>query len=331
MTTVDSQPSWDHSVQASIQSNGGIHVILGTGQVGQSVARVLCAYDVDVRVVNRSGDVPNDIEPKVEALRADMSNPDAARAACEDASVVYFCLQPPYDRWPELFPPLLETVLNAVAQTDGRFVLADNLYAYGPVSGPINEEVPTNATGPKGKTRARMAETVLKAHESGRTRTTIGRASDLYGPGITSSIAGKQLFRPIRAGGTVWFPGDPDLPHTYTYIHDFARALVVLGSRERALGRAWHVPSAKTLSTREFVELASDVAGTEPTVRRLPSWLVESLGFVSSTFRQLRETQYQRSAPFVVTHEDFAAAFDYEPTPHSEALDQTIAWYRAEA
>lgn len=306
----------------------GTHVVLGTGQVGHAVTQLLCARNADVRVVNRSGTVPEDIRTEVEAVSADVSNPDAARSACEGASVVYFCLQPPYDKWAELFPPLLDGAIAAAEAAGARFVMADNLYMYGPVSGPVHEELGATATTGKGAIRAEMARSVREAHEEGRVGAAIGRASDFYGPGVTTSIVGAQVFEKVVDGGTVWFPANPDVPHTYTYIRDFARALVTLGEYERALGEVWHVPSARTLTTRQFVTLAGDVAGTNPTVRGLPSWLVRLLGVVSQTLSQLADTQYQRSKPFVVDSTKFEQSFDFRPTPHREALEQTVSWYR---
>jgi len=306
----------------------GSHVVLGTGQVGHAVAQLLCAWDAEVRVVNRSGTIPDDIRADVEVVSADISNPSEARNACEGASVVYFCLQPPYDKWEALFPPLLDGAITAAEAADARFVMADNLYMYGPVSGPVHENLDSAATAGKGAIRAQMARTVQKAHETGRIRAAVGRASDFYGPGVTTSIVGTQVFEKVLDGGTVWFPGNPDTLHTYTYIYDFARALLTLGTYERALGEIWHVPSAKTLTTRQFVSLAGDVAGTNPTVRRLPSWLLKPLGLVSPTLGQLTDTHHQRSKPFVVDSTKFEESFECSPTPHREALEQTVAWYR---
>jgi nucleoside-diphosphate-sugar epimerase len=319
------------STPERVEFDPGLHVVLGTGQVGTAVARLLGTGDADLRVVNRSGAVPADLRRAGEVISADASDPDAARAACGGASVVYFCLQPPYDRWPELFPALLDGALAGAAAADATFVMADNLYAYGPVDGEITEDCEYGATGERGRTRAEMARSVLSAHEAGRVRTTIGRASDFYGPGVTESIVGRRVFRGVLDGGTVWYPGDPGLPHTYTYVGDFARALLALGTHEAALGEAWHVPSAETLTTREFVKLAGDVAGTDPIVRHLPSWVVKPLGLASTTLGQLAETQSQRTNPYVVSHEKFAAAFDLEPTPHREAIRRTLDWYRTTA
>src|SRR6266508_1691804 len=52
--------------------------------------------------------------------------------------------------------------------------------------------------------------------------------------------------------------GDPDQLHTYTFIGDFGRALAVLGERDEALGEVWHVPSAPTMTTRQFIELIAE-------------------------------------------------------------------------
>lgn len=307
----------------------GTHVVLGTGQIGHAVADYLSACEAEVRVVNRSGEAPADLRNRVTSVGADVVDPVAARDACEGASVVYFCLQPPYGRWADLFPPLLDGAIEGAAAADARFVMADNLYMYAQIEGPIHEDVPVGPQSDKGRVRAALARSVLDAHDDGRIRATIGRASDFYGPGVTASIAGDRLFPQVSEGGTVWYPGDPDQPHTYTYVRDFARALVTLGVHESALGTVWHVPSADTLTTREFVALAGEVAGTDPTVRGVPSWLLGVLGYVVPTLGQLTETGYQRTEPFVVSSEQFEENFDVEPTPHREALAATVEWYRS--
>ena len=49
--------------------------------------------------------------------------------------------------------------------------------------------------------------------------------------------------------------GDPDVPHTVTYIEDFGRALAgALGERDEALGEVWHVPNAEPVTMR-FVQM----------------------------------------------------------------------------
>jgi len=46
--------------------------------------------------------------------------------------------------------------------------------------------------------------------------------------------------------------------------------------------------------------------------------------------REVRETTYQFRAPFVIDASKFEAAFGHlEPTPHRDAIQRTVAWYRS--
>jgi hypothetical protein len=61
-------------------------------------------------MVNRSGraSVPHGVE----VIGGDATDEAFAREASEGASVVYFALNPPYNKWPELFPRLQAGVLE---------------------------------------------------------------------------------------------------------------------------------------------------------------------------------------------------------------------------
>ena len=303
------------------------HVILGTGPLGLSLARTLSEQDEDVRAVNRSGEAP--LPAGIAVQQADLSVAEEAGQAIDDASIVYFCVQPAYTDWPALFPPLLDNAIDAAEQTGARLVVADNCYMYGPTDEQLTEDLPYEATGRKGRTRAAMARTALEAHESGRVDVTIGRASDFYGPHVTISSVGERVFANALAGKSISVLGNPDTLHTYTYIDDFAQALVTLGEHEKALGEAWHVPAAETITTREFVELVRKSTGTDSRLRPMPSWLFRAVSTFSGELKELRETMYIFEEPFVVDHSKFADTFGADPTPHEKAIEQTLDWYRS--
>ena len=74
----------------------------------------------------------------------------------------------------------------------------------------------------------------------------IGRASDFFGAGVTEINAGRaglrqRRRRPKRAD----FLGNPDLPHTYSYVPDIAAGLATLGTDDRAIGQVWHLPGPR--------------------------------------------------------------------------------------
>jgi nucleoside-diphosphate-sugar epimerase len=237
------------------------HVVLGAaGGTGSAVVRELAARGLRVRAVTRGGTV--DVPEGVEQAAADVGTAEGARRACEDAAVVYHCAQPDYRKWPELFPPITQAVLEGAARAGAKLVFADNLYLYGPAEGPMTEETPQRAESRKGHTRIEMAEAILRAHAEGTLRCTIGRSSDYYGPRGTGTTAGENIMKPALRGKRARWLGSLDQPHTLNYLEDMARVLVTLGERDEADGQVWHLPAAEPLTGRQFVELVFAEAGT---------------------------------------------------------------------
>src|ERR1051326_1508247 len=207
-----------------------LHVVLGaSGGVGNAVVRALVAQGKRVRGVTRSGKA--DAPTSVELVAADTSNLDQARAACRDASVVYFCANPPYNRWAQDFPPLLEGAIAGASEAKAKLIATANLYVYAPTTQPMTEDLPWAPITRKGKVRAAMDERLMAAHRNGEVQAAIGRASDYFGPGAVNSVTGERLFDALLAGKAIQWLGRLDVPHTFAYIDDFGRGLATLGER----------------------------------------------------------------------------------------------------
>jgi len=308
---------------------GSLHVVLGTGPLGLALILHLAATKQRVRAVSRHG--RDDLPADVEFVTANLADVSEARRACDGADVVYHCANPPYAEWPELHPPLMRAVIEAASSAGAKLVFGDNLYAYGPVDRPVMEDLPYRASGPNGATRARIAEDLMSAHEQGRIRATIGRGSDFFGPDAHQSTVGDQVFARALAGKPARMLGDPDAPHTVTYIEDLARGLATLGIREEALGAVWHVPNAETVTMRRFVDMAFEAAGREPRLRTAPRWGLALAGLFNPTIRAVREQLYQSERPWVVDSGKFERAFGWRATPLPEAIRATTVWFRARA
>src|SRR5690606_30593324 len=186
----------------------------------------------------------------VEVRAADVRDVAAATEACRGAAVVYVCLNAPLREWPEQWPQLMHGAIEGAVAAGAALVYADDLYAYGLPRGALAEDQPAAARGPKGLTRAIVAGMPMEVHHSSKLRAAIGRASDLYGPGVTASFAGEQVFGRAVAGRSARLLGAADAPHTYTFVDDFARALVTLGEHDEAFGEVWHVPGAPPVTQR---------------------------------------------------------------------------------
>jgi nucleoside-diphosphate-sugar epimerase len=309
---------------------GDLHVVFGTGAVGMSVMDELIRRGPRrVRMVNRSGRAR--VPDGVEVVGGDATDEAFAREASEGASVVYFALNPPYDKWPELFPPLQAGVIEGAASAGAKLVAMENLYMYGPTGGrPLTEDLPYAPNTRKGSVRAIMSEELMEAHTSGRVRVAIGRASDSFGPRVLVSAAGEQVFGRAVDGKSAQLAGDPDQPHTYTYAPDVGRGLVILGEREEALGQAWHLPSPETLTTREFVEMIFEEVGKPARVQAAPKILLRAIGLFNPGIRETIEMLYEFEEPFVVDHSKFEEAFGEQATPLRESIRGTVRWYREE-
>jgi nucleoside-diphosphate-sugar epimerase len=299
-----------------------LHVVFGTGPVGRAVMQALVEKGKNVRMVNRSGQ--GQFPAGVEIVAGDAADPAVTRKLCQGAAVVYNCTNPPYTQWPQLFPPLQAGVMAGAAAAGAKLVVMENVYMYGPTHGqPLTEGLPYAAATRKGITRAHMAEELLEAHASGKVRVAIGRASDFFGPGVRDSAAGERLFGPAVSGKTIQLLGNPDLLHTYTYIPDIGRGLVILGERDEALGQAWHLPSPRTITTRAFIELVCKEAGTTPHIQAAPRLLIQGLGLFNPLMRELAEMLYEFEEPFVLDSSKFEKAFGYGATPLEEAVQVT--------
>lgn len=308
------------------------YVIFGTGQLGLAIMDELVAKGLPVRMVNRRGRAPEPLPPAVELLAGDVTNPQDVARLSAGAKITFLCAQPPYNEWPEKFPPIVRGALEGLAGQGIKLVFGDNLYMYGPTQGrPIHEGLPYAATGRKGRTRAFMANMLLDAHQQGQVPVVIGRASDFYGPRVTDSAVGEMLFAAALAGQTVNMLGDVNLPHTYTYIRDFARALITLSQHDEAYGQAWHVPNDVTLSTRQFVNLVAQAVGRSVKIRTMGRLGVTLIGLFHPILREMKEMLYEFEEPYLVEHHRFAERFGAQVTPHQVAIQETVQWYRQKA
>jgi nucleoside-diphosphate-sugar epimerase len=305
-----------------------LHVVFGTGQVGSALAAHLAGMGAAVRTVSRSR--PATLADGADWRAADVSDPEAAADAAKGAAVVYQCVNAPYTQWPELFPPLQRGVLAAAERNGALLVVLENLYGYGPTGGkPMTEDLPLAATTVKGRTRAAMTGELLAAAAAGRVRLAIGRASDFFGPGVTAgSTLGERVFGNALAGRRADFIGNPDLPHTYSYVPDIAAGLAVLGTDPRAAGQVWHLTGPQTVTTRALLDLVAGEVGHPVAIRALPKLAVRALGLVNPLMRELAEMAYEFDQPFVLDTSKYQSAFAAAGTPLADAIAATVAWYR---
>lgn len=305
------------------------HLIFGTGAVGQAIMHALVKRGKSVTMVNRSGKMA-ETPASVKVIKGDANDQALTAQQAQGVSHVYNATNPPYENWDTLFPPLNTSILRAASKANARLIVMDNLYMYGPTNGKlITEDLPYKPNGKKSLTRANMANELLDAHKRGDVRVVMGRSPDFFGPAVTGSSVGDMLFYAAISGKPGQLLFNIDLPHTYSFVPDIGEALVTLGENDDAYGKAWHLPNARTTTTREFVKILYETVGQPMKTQVIGLRMSKVLSLFVPILREVQEMSYSGTNAYIVDDAPYKKRFGDHATKLETAIAQTVAWYRA--
>ena len=298
------------------------YVVVGTGAIGTLVADQLAAAGHSVIAISRHA-APSK-SPMVEHVAGDASDAKFLARQAVDAAAIFNCVNPPYHRWPQEWPPIAAALLHAAEETGAVLTTLSNLYAYGTPTGPLTPETPLRATYAKAQVRGQMWLDAKAAHDANKIRATEVRASDFIGPTGFGII--NRLVPSIVAGKNVQVLGNPDAPHSWTYTVDVAKTLIEAAQNKTAWGRAWHVPTNPPRTQRQVVEELAEAAGVGPVkVSVVPNALLRLLGLFNPQMREVLITMYQFEQPFVIDDTATRRELGLSPTAWEEVLQATVS------
>ncbi|MDQ2998881.1 MAG: NAD-dependent epimerase/dehydratase family protein [Chloroflexota bacterium] len=307
--------------------NHELHVVFGTGPLGIWTMRELVERGKRVRMINRSGR-KDGLPDGVEITKGDAYAVTDTTALTRGATAVYQCAQPPYNQWAGNFPRMQAAILDGAAANGARLIVGENLYMYGDPNGqPLTEASPYAAHTRKGAIRQAMTEALFAAHRAGKLRVASARASDFFGP--DDPIYGGLWYQPALAGKRLNMLGRLDVPHSFSYVPDFGKALAILGTREEGLGRAWHIPSPPPVTQAELIALIEEQVGRPLKPVAAGAVMLGLLGLMNPIVREMSEMLYEWNKPFVIDSSAFERTFGMQPTPLRDAVEATVDWNRA--
>lgn len=315
----------------------GLQVIFGTGPVGLNTAQALLEKGLNVTLVNRSGTlsrerrltVPSMNDDNCKILKCDAGIPAEVNKAAEGASHIFHCVNPLYHQWAEILPLVQNNLIDAALGEDAILAASENLYMYKRGVEVISLETPVDPPTRKGKIRQALHLDLIKAEKQRGLRWTTVRASDFFGPGCTdqSTFGTKYFLNPLYKGKRVAFMGNPEIPHSYSYVKDFGQALALAAHSRKALGKPWILANHEITSTVEIAGMFMEQSGITASTGRLSRNLLSLLGLFNPVIRELPEMLYQKEEPYVVNGSHLQKSLEFSPTPLVQAIAETLKWY----
>ena len=306
-----------------------LHTILGAGgAIGNNLLDLLTQNGEQVRLVSRKYRPAENAE-SVEANVLDKS--DLAEAL-RGSGLVYLLVGIDYSAssWEIHWPVIMENVISVCAEQQIPLIFFDNIYMYGLVEGEITESTPFQPNSRKGKVRANIASMLLDAVQSGKIKALIARSADFYGPHSAQVSFLHQLVigRHMHGKKAQWMV-NPNMPHTFTYTPDAAKALYILAKDESAFGKTWHLPSSTpSLTGEELIQLSAVVCDAPSGTQVISKLMMRVLGIFVPVLRESIEMLYQYERPYHFNSQAFQKKYGFNPTPYQKGIQETVDFYR---
>ncbi len=305
------------------------HVVIGgSGAVGSAVIGELQARDLEVAAITRTTSIPS-----VDTTFVDVMDGLAVSEALRTATHAYLCVGLPYSTqaWRTQWPIIVDNVLAGCEVHGVRLVFFDNVDMYGPppLPEPFDERTPQDPPGAKAQVRKQIADTVLEAHASGRCPTLIARSGNFIGPGMVNSPIYTGFIENMVAGKRPLFLSRADVPHTYAYTLDNARAMVTLATDDGAYGQVWHLPVSQPVTARGLAASVNRALGSNLRLVCIPRPARKALGRFVPIVGEVEEMMHHFDHPYVMSWDKFAAAHpDFRVTDLDTAVRHTVASFR---
>jgi nucleoside-diphosphate-sugar epimerase len=178
-------------INNSLPSGNVKHVVIGAGgALGAEIVQNLAQQNKAVRAVVRDVDRARKVLPSsAEIVVADALKPSSIKSAFQDVSIIYHCVNVPYDKWTEAMPLMTNNILAGAIEKQANVVFPGNVYVYGRFQKiPAPEDHPLAATSKKGKLRIALEKKLMDEHRNGKVKVVIPRFPDYYGPNVTNNL-----------------------------------------------------------------------------------------------------------------------------------------------
>jgi nucleoside-diphosphate-sugar epimerase len=300
-----------------------MHTIIGAGgPVATALTQQLENNNQTVRLVSRKPIEPN--KPTTTWQKADLLNYNELQSAAAGSKVIYLCAGLVYDKdiWREQWPIIMQNVINLTKSNNARLIFFDNVYMYGLVKGAMTETTPYHPISEKGKIRAGIANMLMDEIKAGNIKATIARAADFYGTNSMNSFFDMMVLDKYAKRQTAQWMGNVNKLHSFCYIPDMGKAMYLLGQHPESDNQIWHLPTAKPLLGKQFLELAASIYDVKPRYYKINKLMLFIIGLFDKLIMGAVEMYYQSSYDYVFDSSKFEEAFNFKPTSYEAGIKE---------
>ena len=184
----------------------------------------------------------------------------------------------------------------------------------------MKEDTPYDPVSIKGEVRAKIATRLIEEAKAGNITASIARGADFYGTeSMNSFFDGMVLNKYAKKERALWI-GKPDARHNFSYIPDMGKGMYLLGQNPESDNQIWHMPTAGTMTGKQFITLAAGIYDTKPRyfpVNKSMLWLI---GLFDKVVADTVEMYYQYDHDYDFNSDKFEKAFKVKPTSYTDGI-----------
>ena len=301
-------------------------VVGATGGMGYAVVKELAGRGIKTIAIARNEQTLHTLfgdEPLVQIHQGDALQKATIEAVATGVDLIVHAINVPYREWAEKQLPMLENLLAVAEEADAKFILADNIYAFGEQSsGWIDEQMKKQPTTKKGAIRLQMLERTLQA----KVPTSVVHFPDFYGPNAQNTAIHIMLAA-ILKNKRMPYIGDPKVKREYVYTFDGARALVEIALKNKGANEEWYIPGISPISGEDLFALIHSLTGLQKKPMIANKMMLQLIGMFQPQMREMVELLYLFNSPRYIKGDKYEREIGpLSFTSYEEGLKATIAW-----
>src|SRR5579871_5241044 len=299
-------------------------VIGGTLFIGRQLVDELVKGGHEVSILHRRP--KHEFGRKVENLMADRNDADAVRQALSTRrfDVVFDNV---YDWQRGTTAEQVEAAVRAAGDRLQRYIFLSSVAAYG--DGLNHKESDPLASGYHAdayvRNKATTERLLFRMHTQRGLPVVTFRPPFVYGP--NNPFYREQFFWDrMRAGRPVVIPGDGHRLMQFVFVTDLVQAMARVLDEPRSVGEAFNIGDPKPCTQAELVERLAKVAGTDPTLARVPRDLIAQAGG-NAMEEPYYFGEYFDLPPITENMGKVTRMLKVKMTPFETGLKETYRWY----